>query len=158
MPRQLEDPTSVADLFSTFRAARPGTTAQAVQLSRLNEIVAARTIPIAYKSPTDFQAALQSLSPEQRAFVLERLSLGLPAPVTQVGPAGQMDQVFFPVELDVELPKQIYDREASAGENMTGQNLRTSYDQIGTLVEGRQVGPGVMAAWVGAAYGDQWSE
>ena len=158
MPRQLEDPTSVADLFSTFRAARPGTTAQAVQLSRLNEIVAARTIPIAYKSPTDFQSALQALSPEQRTFVLERLSLGLPAPVTQVGPAGQMDQVFFPVEIDVEIPKQILEREQIAGEDMTAANLQTSYEQIGTLVEGRQVGPGVMGAWVGAAYGDQWSD
>lgn len=157
MPRPLQDPTSVADLFATFRAARPGQTAQAVQLSRLNEIVAARTIPIAYGSPADFEAALRSLPSDQQAFVLERLALGLPAPVTRVGPAGRLDQVWFPVEIDVELPREILAGEVSAGEDMTGQNLSSSSEQIGTLVEGRQVGPNVLAAWVGAAYGDQWA-
>lgn len=156
--RPLQDPTSVADLFATFRAARPGETAQAVQLSRLNEIVAARTIPIFYKSPADFEDALRQLSSAQQAFVLERLAAGLPAPVSRVGPAGNVDQVFFPVEIDVELPKEILAGEVTAGEDMTGENLVASQDVIGTLVQGKQVGPEVLGAWVGAAYGDQWTD
>ena len=147
-----------ADLFAVFRSSRPGESAQRVQLSRLNEIIAARAIPIAYKSVGDFEAALAGLSGAQQAFVLERLAAGLPAVVQRVGPAGRLDQVWFPVEIDTELPGQVLANEAAAGEASGRVNFVPETQQNGALLEGREVGSDVLGAWTGAAYGAQWAD
>ena len=144
----------VADLFAAYRRAdNRDPTAQAVQLSRLNQIVAARTLPMIWRSPEVFEEKLAQLTPDERAYILARLAQGLPAVAQRVGPAGQIDQVWFPVELDEPGIAQLQAQQAQKGTTMTAQNLEASRERLDTLLDARQVGATTMESYVGGAYG-----
>ena len=150
------DPDEYNELFGAYRASRPGTTAQAVQLERLNQIAAARTIPIYYRSPADFELAMRALTPDQRAYVRDQLARGYPAPIRDPGPAGQMEQVFFPVVVAEPTASELL-AEAQMQAVLAGQvNIVPSDDFNRNSLEGEPANPAEINASQGAFYGDQW--
>lgn len=147
-------PLSVTDIFAAYRKAdNREPTAQAVQLSRLNQIVAARTLPMIWRSPEVFEEKLAQLTPDERDYVLSRLSQGLPAVAQRVGPAGRVEQVWFPVELDEPGIAELQAQQQARGTSMTAQNLEASRERLDTLLDARQVGAPEMTSYVGGAYG-----
>ena len=145
---------SVVDLFAAYRRAdgrEP--TAQAVQLSRLNQIAAARTLPMIYRSREVFEEKLAQLTPSERAYVLQRLAEGKPAVASRIGPAGKIDQVWFPVELDEPGVQQLLAQEQQKGTQATQRNIVASRERLDTLLDSRQVGAPEMQSYVGGAYG-----
>lgn len=150
------DPDEYNELFGAYRASRPGTTAQAVQLERLNQIAAARTIPIYHRSPAEFESAMRALTPDQRAYVRDQLARGYPAPVRDPGPAGQMEQVFFPVVIHEPSAAELL-ADAQLRAMLAGQENIVPSDAINrNSLEGEPAEPGQISAAQGAFYGDQW--
>jgi hypothetical protein len=145
---------SVVDLFTAYRRAdgrEP--TAQAVQLSRLNQIAAARTLPMIWRSREVFEEKLAQLTPTERDYVLRRLSEGMPAVASRIGPAGKIDQVWFPVQLDEPGVRELLAQEQRQGTQATQRNIVASRERLDTLLDTRQVGAPVMESYVGGAYG-----
>lgn len=151
----LNDPDNYDELFGEFRASRPGTTAQAVQLERLNQIAAARTIPIYYRSPADFELAMRALTPDQRAYVRDQLARGYPAPVRDPGPAGQMEQVFFPVVIAEPSASELLAQAQEMASRAMQENL-VAFEPFDSAQDALPALPGEFDASQGAFYGDQW--
>lgn len=150
------DPDEYNELFGAYRASRPGTTAQAVQLERLNQIAAARTIPIYHRSPAEFESAMRALTPDQRAYVRDQLARGYPAPVRDPGPAGQMEQVFFPVVIHEPTAAELL-ADAQLRAMLAGQvNIVPNDSRVLSSINGTPAQPGEISAAQGAFYGDQW--
>lgn len=147
-------PISVTDIFAAYRKAdNRDPTSQAVQLSRLNQIVAARTLPMLWRSPEVFKEKLAQLTPDERDYVISRLAQGLPAVAQRVGPAGRVEQVWFPVELDEPGLQQLLQQEQASGTAMRQTNIEASRERLDTLLDARQVGAPEMESYVGGAYG-----
>jgi hypothetical protein len=152
----MANPVNVADFFELFQQSRDGNTrgmrAHAVQEKRLNEITAARAIPLAKRDPAAFAAKLAQLPPKDRAYVLAQLARGQPAAVSAQSPAGRMDQVWFPVQVAAtNTPGQAAEASRLLASKASTQ-IQASQEKLHTLMDGRQVGPDTLQAVAGTFY------
>jgi hypothetical protein len=106
-----------------------------------------------WRSREVFEEKLAQLTPTERDYVLRRLSEGMPAVASRIGPAGKIDQVWFPVQLDEPGVRELLAQEQRQGTQATQRNIVASRERLDTLLDTRQVGAPVMESYVGGAYG-----